>query len=277
MWQDERYATPGQYDPSYQHASGQAGYGAWQNPGGSHADSHNERRSFWSEGGGGGGGGYRGGQRDKDFQRGTPGGGGHASGGQDWVQQETWKDDSYRHRDRRGRGPPPVYKHEVLRRILNARTREDLANWVLEVKQRARGNVGNFVPAHVMTALNKMTKLPPGRSKGSPEQQRRSKARYCAAVNTLFDRAKYLLPQLNSRGIATVVHAAGALNRNDTEGLEMLVRRSLDEGVRRNFTTMGFSNMVWALGKVPAPRPCLYVLCVTACTLSCGLCGYAVW
>ena len=30
-----------------------------------------------------------------------------------------------------------------------------------------------------------------------------------------------LLPMLNARGISTVVHAAGALNRNDTEGLQV--------------------------------------------------------
>jgi len=133
---------------------------------------------------------------------------------------------------------------------MNSKTRESLTTWILEVRRRSHNSMLAFHPAHILTALNRMTKLPTGGFPGeSNDDKRAAKKRYYFALNSLFDRSKAMVPFLNARGVATVVHAVGALNRNDTEGLQGLVTRALEDEVRYNFTCMGFSNMVWALGK----------------------------
>jgi hypothetical protein len=60
----------------------------------------------------------------------------HHGGARDWVQRDSWKDEAYNRGDRRGRGAgatPFVGKSEILRKILDARNRESLAEWILEV------------------------------------------------------------------------------------------------------------------------------------------------
>ena len=233
-WQEQHFAAPPRnYPPQPAPWGGYDGQGAAQQTGGATAD---YRQRAW-DGGSDGQRRRRGGDQSGDS---FPGG-----GAREWVQRDAWKASPRGRRGVHREGTVP--KSEVLRRILDSRTRQDLANWILEVKRRSHGGMGAFGAVHVMTSLNRMTKLPPGDS--SP----RSKARYSGALNSVFGRAKYLRGSLNARGIATVVHAAGALNRNDTEGLQLMLQRGLEEGVRSNFTAMGFSNVVWALGKARFP------------------------
>ena len=233
-WQEQHFAAPPKnYPPQPAPWGGYDGQGAAQQTGGATAD---YRQRAW-DGGSDGQRRRRGGDQSGDS---FPGG-----GAREWVQRDAWKASPRGRRGVHREGTVP--KSEVLRRILDSRTRQDLSSWILEVKRRSHGGMGAFGAVHVMTSLNRMTKLPPGDS--SP----RSKARYSGALNSVFGRAKYLRGSLNARGIATVVHAAGALNRNDTEGLQLLLQRGLEAQVRGNFTAMGFSNMVWALGKARFP------------------------
>ena len=92
-------------------------------------------------------------------------------GARDWVQRDSWKDEPYHNRDRRARGGVTnfIQKGEVLRKILDAQSREGLGDWILEVKRRSRGSMGAFFPVHIMTSLNRMTKLPPGKTKETAE------------------------------------------------------------------------------------------------------------
>ena len=92
-------------------------------------------------------------------------------GARDWVQRDSWKDEPYHNSDRRARGGATnfIQKGEVLRKILDAQSREGLGDWILEVKRRSRGSMGAFFPVHIMTSLNRMTKLPPGKTKETAE------------------------------------------------------------------------------------------------------------
>jgi len=246
-YEEQRGAWNNAHSPQYEpYAQRQPQYGSGHNGYGNGVEegAQGYRRQSWS--GGRGGGGWRGEGQHRNPQTSNHGGSSYTSGRRDWVQHDSWKGDY--NDDRQSLRPVP--RGELLHKIMNSKSRESLTTWILEVRRRSRNSMLAFHTAHILTALNRMTKLPNGGFPGeSDDDKRAAKKRYYFALNSLFDRSKAMVPFLNARGVATVVHAVGALNRNDTEGLQGLVTRALEDEVRYNFTCMGFSNMVWALGK----------------------------
>mmetsp|Transcript_11635 Transcript_11635/g.40160 ORF Transcript_11635/g.40160 Transcript_11635/m.40160 type:complete len:734 (-) Transcript_11635:53-2254(-) len=155
---------------------------------------------------------------------------------------------------------PGVYKKKThplhypdrvaaMKQIAAARSREELVDLIVTYRSQSGGSTSFFQIGHVLLALNKFTKLPlySKSSKAPPRGQGRKN--YIYAVNGLFHRAQQFCNVLNARGVSTIAHAAASLGRNDTALISALTQRPLVPSVKRNFTAMGLSNFIWAIGK----------------------------
>ena len=145
---ERRSADMGHYQsrPQYGGGPGQGGSGpAFQGYGGSGGGWGSERR----------------------FQPGQ----GRGLGGRDWVQHDSWKGNAYARRrfspggGGGGGGGVVMNRAGFLDKISQTKTKEELVNIIAEARQRQRGMKG-FTAVHILTSLNRMTKLPPGGLRG---------------------------------------------------------------------------------------------------------------
>jgi hypothetical protein len=87
------------------------------------------------------------------------------------VQHDSWKGNAYARRrfspggGGGGGGGGVINRGAFLDKISRTKTKEELVNIIAEARQRARGMKG-FTAVHILTSLNRLTKLPPGGLRG---------------------------------------------------------------------------------------------------------------